>query len=206
MSSKDIKTDQGFTLFAEKNYNLFIKTANRILHNPSLAEDAVQNALLKMYKNRETFREDSTPITWATRILCNECFAIIRSPDYKRRVDVGTEATHKEDFFDGLASPASDPETLCRAAHIQQEWQTAIEQLPPKYRSVYVLRFVKMLSIVETAQILSLSVQATKSRSKRAVDFVRPFVRRNLERRHKISSPAKPILMSAQRWNGLNPL
>ena len=74
---------------------------------------------------------------------------------------------------------ADDPEKQAMRDELGQVLQSAVDGLPETYRSVFVLREVEQLSTVETAQCLSLSEEAVKTRLHRS----RALLRRDLETR-----------------------
>jgi RNA polymerase sigma factor (sigma-70 family) len=55
-----------------------------ILKEEFAAKDAVQQALVKAYRNLHTFRKESSFKTWFHRILVNECFLIARKKNTDR--------------------------------------------------------------------------------------------------------------------------
>src|SRR5689334_1577504 len=64
-------------IIRECNQPLY-RTAIVILKNESDAEDAVQSAYLKAYLHLQSFRGESSFLTWITRILINECKMMLR--------------------------------------------------------------------------------------------------------------------------------
>jgi RNA polymerase sigma-70 factor (ECF subfamily) len=65
------------------------------------------------------------------------------------------------------------PADLLLVKELRSALDTAINKLPVDYRVVFVLRDVEGKSTEETARILHLSVEATKSRLRRARAFLR---------------------------------
>ena len=71
------------------------------------------------------------------------------------------------------------PETQAMRAQFGQILQSAMDQLPASYRTVFVLREVENLSTAETAECLGLTQEAVKTRLHRA----RALLRRDLHNR-----------------------
>lgn len=54
------------------------------LHDMQLAEDAVQETYIKIYKNRGSFRGSCSEKTWVTAIAANVCKSQLRSSWYNK--------------------------------------------------------------------------------------------------------------------------
>ena len=78
-----------------------------------------------------------------------------------------------------MSAITDDPEKQAMREEMRQLLRSAVDQLPGPYRSVSMLRAVKQLSTAETAECLSLSEQAVKTRLHRS----RTLLQRHLEER-----------------------
>ena len=67
-----------FTKLIEENKLKFYKTAKVILKNDDDIYDALQEALISMYQNYEQLKEKKYFSTWATRIVINKCYDLLR--------------------------------------------------------------------------------------------------------------------------------
>ncbi|OQB14380.1 MAG: ECF RNA polymerase sigma factor SigE [Firmicutes bacterium ADurb.Bin193] len=139
--------------YQTKAFNL----AYRILGNSEDAADAVQDALIKVYKNLGSFRESSKFSTWLYRITYNTCL------DYLRK--------NKRIAASALdpSSPDNGP-TLQEAAEKNERTekiQRAVASLSPEYRVAVVLRDINGHSYEEAALILGCSIGTVKSRINR---------------------------------------
>jgi RNA polymerase sigma-70 factor (ECF subfamily) len=81
----------------------------------------------------------------------------------------------QNDDLDMLDVPAKthDPERQVSAQQLMGLLEKAVDDLPPGYREVFVLRQVEGLSVAETAESLSLSEEAVKTRAFRAHERLR---------------------------------
>jgi RNA polymerase sigma-70 factor (ECF subfamily) len=126
--------------------------ALNMLGNVSDAEDAVQEAFVRAYRSRDSFRQGATLFTWVWRILINTCYDIGR-----RR------ATRREDgVLDGdqridLPSPATDHPLRLTLEH-------ALGQLAPIYRDVFLLCEVEGYTHREVGAILEIPEGTSKAR------------------------------------------
>jgi RNA polymerase sigma-70 factor, ECF subfamily len=125
--------------------------ALNMLGNRSDAEDAVQEAFLRAYRSRGSFRHDASLWTWVYRILLNTC------RDVGRR-----RATHVEAPLDEepqIERPAQDVDQPLRLA-----LERALDDLSPIYREVFVLCEVEGHTHREVAEILEIPEGTSKGR------------------------------------------
>lgn len=67
-----------FTKLIEENKHKFYKTAKVILKNDDDVYDALQEALISIYQNYEQLKKKKYFSTWATRIVINKCYDLLR--------------------------------------------------------------------------------------------------------------------------------
>ncbi len=145
------------------------RLALHITETPEDAEDVLQEAFLKAFEHLADFRGDSRFYTWIVRIAVNEGLMKLR----KRRSD---KAMPIEDFEDEegeivpreIADWRPNPEQALARTELEALLTNAARTLPPSFRTVFFLRDVEGLSNDETAQMLSLTVNAVKARLHRA--------------------------------------
>jgi len=140
-----------------------------ITGNPEDAEDVLQDTFLKAFEHLPEFREDSRFYTWIVRIAVNEALMKLR----KRRSskEVAFEETEDQDGEVQVRDYADwrpNPEQMLAREEMEQILRTAIQALPPGFRTVFYLRDVEGLATEETAQLLNLSTGAVKARLFRA--------------------------------------
>jgi RNA polymerase sigma-70 factor (ECF subfamily) len=126
--------------------------ALNVLGNRSDAEDAVQEAFLRAYKNRQSFRSDAALWTWVYRILLNACHDIGRGRA-SRRDKQTVDATAAVD----VPSPMGD-------GPMRLTLQRAVNGLSPIYRDVFLLCEVEGYTHREVAGILEIPEGTSKGR------------------------------------------
>ncbi len=131
--------------------------ALRLVGDPDDARDVTQEAYLRAYRGLAGFRGDAQFTTWLYRITANRAATHLR-----RRIRHRHEPLSDEAF---TVDPSDGASTR---AELRQELAAALSTLPPKLRSVVVLRDVYGLAHAEIAEELSISESAAKVRLHRA--------------------------------------
>jgi len=147
--------------YETKVYSLALK----MIRNPEDAEDVLQDTFLRAYRGIKSFRGHSTFSTWIYRITANSALMRLRR---KQLPIVSIEDAEERDAPVNIADWAPGPVEQLLSRETQQVMGQAIEELPPEFRQVFVLRDIEELSNAEVAEILELSVAAVKSRLHRA--------------------------------------
>jgi RNA polymerase sigma-70 factor, ECF subfamily len=148
------------------------------LRDPDLAETVTQDCFLRAYKAREEFRGDCSIATWLTRIATNLIRDSTRSRKFQFWKAAVSTAAEVGAVADRLRSPGLSPETsLMVREELRGVWD-AVENLPGKQRSVFVLRFVEEMELPEIATAMGLHVGTVKSHLHRALAAVRKAMER----------------------------
>ena len=143
--------------------------AQHITHNREGAEDAVQEAFLKAFRKLTQFRENSQFSTWLIRITVNESLMKLRKRRSIRELSMDEDFQSEEHTAPvEVADWAPDPEELYRAYELREILRSALQELQPGLRVVFVLRDVEGLSTEQTAEVLDLTQVAVKARLWRA--------------------------------------
>ena len=174
--------------------------AYSILRNREDAEEAVQQAMLKVFLRLSQLNDVGKFRPWTMRAVENESKMIRRRRrqhlhepiDDSSEEDAAGRPFRPRQFADwrDLPSDAAEQKEVREAI-----WK-ALGELSEIYREVFVLRDVQHLDIAETAEILGISESAVKVRLHRG----RLMMRESL-------SPAfaKPKGSIWERWKGMNP-
>jgi RNA polymerase sigma-70 factor (ECF subfamily) len=160
---------EAFAELVARYENSIFRLARNITQNAEDAEDVLQETFLKAFEHLDEFRGDSKFYTWLVRIAVNQALMKLRKRKSDRSVSLDeTFDTGEDTLVREIAVWAEDPERLYSQEELRQILASAIESLPPIFRTVFALRDIEELSTEETAQILNLSVPAVKSRLLRA--------------------------------------
>jgi len=146
------------------NQRLF-RTARAIVNDDAEAEDVMQETYTRAFAHLGQFRGEAQLSTWLTRIAVHEAFARMR----KRRRFAPLPPGEDVEALSMLDSPTrTDPEHEAHNAELRRLLESAIDELPETYRTVFVLREVEGLSTATTAECLGVSEEVVKTRLSRA--------------------------------------
>jgi RNA polymerase sigma-70 factor, ECF subfamily len=138
--------------------------ALRVLHNPDDAEDAVQDAFMKIWRCLSSFEGRSSFSTWVHRIVVNA------SLDVMRRSAARAEFVERTDQKEDVATTAIEatneqtPESDLADREIEKLVRLAVTALPASHRQVVVLREFEDCSYQEMADIIQCPVGTIMSR------------------------------------------
>jgi RNA polymerase sigma-70 factor, ECF subfamily len=138
------------------------RVAFSVLRNPSDAEDAVQEAFLRVLRHRDTLGEVRDNRVWLIRIVWNIVL------DRKRRAKTRSETDDVSELARVLPAAGLSAEQIASAAQHHAHVLSCMEQLPVKEREVLMLSAFEELSSVEIASILDITESSVRSRLFRA--------------------------------------
>ncbi len=154
-----------FSALVELYQECAIHTANSFVGNLEDARDIAQEAFVKAYENLARFEAQSRFYTWFYRILVNTCKDFLRKKK-TRQVFSFWFSREEEEGLDPSASVMdlsknASEQLLNRelGASIAQ----ALEMLPGRQKSVFVLRYLEGMSLSEISDTLSISLGAVKA-------------------------------------------
>lgn len=138
------------------------RVAFSVLRNQSDAEDAVQEAFLRVLRHRETLGEIRDHRVWLIRIVWNIVL------DRKRRAKTRPETDDITDIARVLPANGLTAEQRAAAAQHHAHVLTCVEKLPAREREVMMLSAFEELSSVEIAAVLDVTESSVRSRLFRA--------------------------------------
>lgn len=154
--------------------------AYRMLGDSGEASDAVQEIFLKVFRNVQRFRGESSLKTWIFRIGLSEILNRLRW--WKRRHRYSTVSLDDDHEGRGNGIVVSDsrptPQQALETKEQDAAIQRALSQLSSDHRSILVLRDIEGFSYSEIADILNVSIGTVKSRLARArADMKKALIR-----------------------------
>ena len=140
-----------------------LRTARSILRDETAAEDALQEAFLRLVRARRSYRPGSRFSSWFYTILRNVCRDELRRPRPAAFPDGASPA------LPGRANPVIDLER----AEDADLARTALARLPDGDREVLALRVYADLSFAEIGRACGISQEAAKKRAQRGLARLR---------------------------------
>lgn len=150
----DLETE--FTAYVEGRRPALVRTAYLLCGDAHLAEDLVQQALVKAVGHWKRIGENPEP--WLRKVIVNDHIS-----GWRRH-------RGRERLTDVVPDRAAD------AAGRDLDLATALALLAPRQRAVVVLRYYEDLTEHETARVLGVSVGTVKSQHRDAIARLRSIV------------------------------
>jgi len=154
-------------LMRRYNQRLF-RVARSILADDAEAEDVMQDAYVRAYRELASFRGEARFSTWLTRIACYE--ALARARKRRRLVSITGGNTGGNTGGEPPDPPSETlgPEREMENRELQTVLREAVEILPDPLRAVFCLREIEGLSTDQTSDFLGLTVENVRVRLHRA--------------------------------------
>lgn len=165
----------------KNDYELLIRRYNErlyrigisILKNEEEVEDAMQETYIKAYQQLKNFKMQSQFSTWLSRIMINESLGKLR----RRKKHVEYSEIESETQYGKNQSVVSfnavTPEKQILQKELKHILESAIQQLPQKYQTVFVMREIEGMDVRETAECLKISTENVKVRLHRAKEILK---------------------------------
>jgi len=151
--------------YKKSAYNI----ALRVMRNVEDAEDASQEAMIKIFKNISSFNMDSTFKVWMYRIVVNTCL------DFKRKKSLNAISLDETlDLGSGrevqreISDETSNPDALVDRNYNTGLVDDAINMLEDDFKTIIILRDIKGFTYDEISEILNCNLGTVKSRLSRA--------------------------------------
>jgi RNA polymerase sigma-70 factor, ECF subfamily len=159
-----------------------VRIAYHYLRDAYDADEAVQDAFVKVFTHITTYREDLPFEVWFTRILVNACLDIGKARTRRLRWVMPAAAPHDSSVPDPVA-PQPGPEARLMSSERAREIAAAIEQLPDRQRAVFTLCHIAEQSTSEVSASLGVSEATVRVHLFRAIRRLRKL----------LASPAREV-------------
>ncbi len=147
----------------------------KMCRDPEDAKDVLQDTLLAVARGVKDFRGASSVSTWLYTIARSFCIKKRRRSKFAPAEEASLDDDSATEARQ-VADEARGPDESLAGRQIEAALEQAIGNLAPMYREVLVLRDVEGLTAPEVAEVLSLTIEAVKSRLHRARVAVREAV------------------------------
>ncbi len=157
------------------HYPRLWSSVQRILNNPTLADDVVQEAFIKAHRDIKRFAGQSQLGTWLYRIAINQALDAVRK---KHRTDRWlsflspvAEAENQPAMPEGQVAPTAS--LGLQNAELRETIFRAMAELSAQHRAVVQLRLIDEMSLEETARLLKCKPGTVNSRLHYACEHLR---------------------------------
>jgi RNA polymerase sigma-70 factor (ECF subfamily) len=154
--------DEALAALVDQYASTLYRVAFSVMRNASDAEDAVQEAFLRVLRHRDTLGEIRDHRVWLIRIVWNIVL------DRKRRSKTRPETDDVSDLARILPTNEMSAEEVAAAAQHHAYVLSCVDRLPAREREVMMLSAFEELSSVEIASVLGVTESSVRSRLFRA--------------------------------------
>lgn len=152
----------------------------RFLGNRQNVEEAFQEVFIRVIRSADSYTPQAKFSTWLYTIARNYCIDLSRKGRFRKTISM------EENFRDGegfplkerLADGNADPEHNANAINLAEKLETALENINPDQKEVFLMRERLGLPFEEIADIVSASVNTIKSRMRYALMALREEFRK----------------------------
>ena len=140
----------------------------RMVRDPSLAEDLVQETFVKAFRHLDTFERSRKLSSWLFKIAHNTTLDALRRktlPFVSLEPGEDEAADHRKDWED---KEAPSPDQRVERKDLARVIEAAMGELPARYREILDLRYLEGLAYQEIAEILDLPMGTVKTHIHRA--------------------------------------
>ena len=157
--------ERAFSVLLDRHQNAVYGFARRLLRDAQEAEDAAQEAFLRLYRASARYRPEASLRTYLLRITKNICI------DHHRK--------KRPELMDQVPDMADEqtPLDLLEDAIDADRIEKAIQQLPTNQHTALLLRHTQQLSYQQIARVMELSVSAVESLLVRARRTLRQILK-----------------------------
>jgi RNA polymerase sigma-70 factor (ECF subfamily) len=128
--------------------------AFRYTYNSTAAEDILQDVFLKVFTHLHSLDRDETFVSWLYRVAINTCLSYLRT--HKKWLHRRVSLNDVGELSNGISVPPGEQMSY-------KSLEEAIQNLPTRLKSVFLLHEVQGFKHQEIAQILKCSVGTSKS-------------------------------------------
>ena len=175
LAQQSIAGDQrAFEILVQRYSTPLFNFICRFLNDYDQACDILQQVFLQLYISLPNLRTSDPLKAWLFQVARNRCLDELRRKHVIHFSEL--EPVNDDDELSPLATmPDTDPlpEELAERRDLQQCLQKAIQTLPPKFRSVVLLRYAGQLSFSEIGQALAMPEATAKTYFQRAKPLLR---------------------------------
>ncbi len=166
-----------FNAMVDRYKDRLMNVISRMLSSTEEAEDIVQETFVRVYQHRQSFNFQHCFSTWIYTICLNLARNELRKRKKFKFFDIADMQGHESEIAVEMKLPTRVPEMI----------DSAVKELPEKYRTAFLLRDVQEMPYEEVAKALGVPLGTVKSRVNRARLILRDKLQPRLEDSHALS-------------------
>jgi len=166
-----------FNKMVDRYKGRLMNVIGRMLSSKEEAEDVVQETFVRVYQHRQSFNFKHCFSTWIYTIALNLARNELRRRKKFKFYDITEMQGHEAEFAVDAKVPTGLPQALTKA----------INELPEKYRTAFLLRDIQELPYDEVAKVLAVPLGTVKSRVNRARVILRDKLKPRMEEHNALS-------------------
>lgn len=175
LAQQSLDGDQhAFETLVEQYRPLLFNSIYQILGDYDQSCDILQQVFLQLYLSLPTLKQDKSFRGWLLKVARNRCLDELRR---KHAMPFSTLETIEEEeevsLLLTLSDPSPLPEEVAEQHDLKSAVQRAIDELPPRYRRVVLLRYAGQQSFAEIGQALCIPAATAKTHFQRAKVLLR---------------------------------
>jgi RNA polymerase sigma-70 factor (ECF subfamily) len=161
------KDKRGFELLYDNYSTVLFGIVRKIVHSEELAEDVLQDAFVKIWKNIDAYdASKGTLFTWLLNVARNTAIDKIRSQNYKNTTSIQPLDNHVS-----MLDVQSNTQT--QVEHIGLD--KVVNTLKPEQKIIIDYIYFKGFTQAEVAEALNIPLGTVKTRVKSAINHLRAF-------------------------------
>ncbi len=166
-----------FSEIVDKYKNRLMNTIVRMISSQQEAEDVVQETFLRVYQHRDSFDFRHCFSTWLYTIALNLARNELRKRKRFKFYDITDMQGHESEISVEMKLPSNISKVL----------ENAIDSLPEKYKTAFILRDIQEQSYDEVAKVMNIPLGTVKSRVNRARALLRDKLKPRMEESNALS-------------------
>lgn len=145
-----------------------------LVRNPDVADTLTQDCFVRAYEKRHSFRGEAAAGTWLISIAINLArdHARNRRAGFWRRLLASPAEAQEAALASAADTRPSAEQRLLASEQVSRVWRI-VEQLSPRQREVFLLRFAEEMPLEEIAVAAGMEIGTVKAQLSRAVSAVR---------------------------------
>lgn len=173
---------EAFEMLVKRYSSTLFNFICRFLGDYDQASDVLQQVFVQLYISLSNLHANKPLKAWLFQVARNRCVDELRRKHaiHFSELELGGD----DDELSPLAAMPDEgplPEELAERHDLQECLQRAIEELPPKFRAVVLLRYASQLSFSEIGHALNMPEATAKTYFQRAKPLLRATLRERLQ-------------------------